>query len=44
MTIEYTDAETGMRWARSYFLTALVSEDYMHDVHFTDEKDLWEPD
>jgi hypothetical protein len=46
MTMEYSDAETGMRWARSYFLTALVrgGADYMKDIHFTEDEDLWVPD
>jgi len=46
MTMEYSDAETGMRWARSYFLTALVrgGAEYMKDIHFTEDEDLWVPD
>lgn len=42
MTVEYSDVATGMRWARSFFLTALVSgeADYMRGVHFTDDEDM----
>jgi hypothetical protein len=44
MTTEYADVATGMRFGRSFFLTALVAgeENYMKGVHFTDEEDLWE--
>jgi len=34
-TIEWTDVNTGMRFARTLFLSTLADDDYMKDVHFT---------
>lgn len=38
-TLEYTDVNTGMRFARTMFLTTLVSENYMKDVHLSPDDD-----
>jgi hypothetical protein len=42
LTTEYADIATGMRFCRSFFLTALVAgnENYMKGVDFTDDSDL----
>jgi hypothetical protein len=37
-TLEWTDINTGMRFARTMFLCSLVSDNYMKDVHFTQEE------
>jgi hypothetical protein len=42
-TLEWTDSNTGMRFARTMFLCTLVSENYMKDVHFTQEEDDRKP-
>jgi hypothetical protein len=34
-TIEWTDMNTGMRFARTLFLSTLADDDYMKDVHFS---------
>lgn len=34
-TIEWTDVNTGMRFARTLFLSTLADDDYMKDVHFS---------
>lgn len=44
LTVEYADAETGMRWARTYFLNALVASNFMSGIHFTEDEDLRVPD
>jgi hypothetical protein len=34
-TIEWTDVNTGIRFARTLFLSTLADDDYMKDVHFS---------
>lgn len=34
-TLEWTDVNTGMRFARTFFLTTLANDDYMKDVHLS---------
>ena len=41
MTIEHTEKNTCLRFARTMFLTTLVrNEHYMKDVWFSDDEDL----
>jgi hypothetical protein len=37
-TIEWTDVNTGMRFARTLFLSTLADDEYMKDVHFSLEE------
>ena len=42
MTLEHTEKNTSIRFARTMFLTTLVrDENYMKGVYFVDDKDEW---
>jgi len=38
-TLEWTDVNTGLRFARTMFLTTLVADDYMKDVHLSPDEE-----
>ena len=39
-TLEWADANTGMRFARTFFTSTLAEDNYMKDVHLTEDEDL----
>jgi len=39
-TLEWCDTNTGMRFARTFFTSTLVEENYMKDIHFTEDEEL----
>lgn len=39
-TLEWADANTGMRFARTFFTSTLAEENYMKDVHLVEDPEL----